>query len=220
MVARIHRSGVRRPEIIRAARAIVVEAGPEACGTAAIARAVGVTGAALYRHFSSKDEIVAGVVVDVLEDLASALRLASAGRHGVDAVVWSSVAFARYAQERPGEFRLLDHLVGAPFEVLPGDAAAPVLAATMALLAQVAAPLAEAERAGALSVGSATLRASGLWVALTGALRLGKIERRVAGSADVQVSALARELSGALLAGWGADRAAADAAWEAALGAC
>lgn len=206
---------MRRPEIIAAARAIVIEAGPEACSTPAIARAVGVTGAALYRHFSNKDEILAGVVVAVLGDLAARIDAATFGVVGLRSVVRSAAAFARFAEEHAGEARLLDHLVGARGEVLPGGEAAPVLSATAALLGRVALAFAEASRACALSEGPATARAVALWAALSGAVRLEKVARRGATAAAIEVRSVVREIATALLVGWGAERSVVDQEWEA-----
>ncbi len=220
MAGHRHGSEVRRPEIVAAARALVVEAGPEACSTPAIARAVGVTSAALYRHFANKDEIVAGVVVAVLADLSARLDAASAGVHGLQAVVRSSAAFLRFTEDCPGEARLLDHLVGAPGEVLPGGAATPVLAATAALLGRIARAFDEASGVGALSDAPGALRAVSLWASLSGAARLGKVARRGVTVTVIDVRSVGREVATAMLVGWGADRRFVEQEWEEAWRVC
>lgn len=67
----------REHEIIEATRALFDERGEQAADIDAIARAVGVNRAIIYRHFESKDELFALTVEHYLDDLDR--RLAEAG---------------------------------------------------------------------------------------------------------------------------------------------
>jgi AcrR family transcriptional regulator len=64
---------VRRREIAAAALALLGERGPTAFTTAALARAVGVTTGALFRHFASLDEILDEVVRGAIERIQGTL---------------------------------------------------------------------------------------------------------------------------------------------------
>ena len=66
MVVRVRRpTSVRRREIIDAARLAVTEHGMQALTIGALARAVGVSEGAIYRHFRGKKQILAGLIEDI-----------------------------------------------------------------------------------------------------------------------------------------------------------
>jgi AcrR family transcriptional regulator len=68
-------------EIKQTARRILVSQGPDAVSLRAIAREMGMTAPALYRYFSSHEELVKHVVADIFTELAADIRsaIASAG---------------------------------------------------------------------------------------------------------------------------------------------
>jgi AcrR family transcriptional regulator len=61
-------------EIIQTARRLLVEQGPDAVSLRAIARDMGMTAPALYRYFSSHEELLRHVVADIFTELASHVR--------------------------------------------------------------------------------------------------------------------------------------------------
>ncbi len=66
MIARVRRpTNVRRLEIIEAARILITERGIQSLTIGNLARAVGVSEGAIYRHFSGKKRIIAGVIEDI-----------------------------------------------------------------------------------------------------------------------------------------------------------
>ena len=66
MVVRVRRpTSVRRREIIDAARLAVTEHGMQALTIGSLARAVGVSEGAIYRHFRGKKQILAGLIKDI-----------------------------------------------------------------------------------------------------------------------------------------------------------
>ncbi len=66
MVVRVRRpTSVRRREIIDAARLAVTEHGMQALTIGNLARAVGVSEGAIYRHFRGKKQILAGLIKDI-----------------------------------------------------------------------------------------------------------------------------------------------------------
>jgi AcrR family transcriptional regulator len=71
-------AAVRKDEIVRAALALIARDGPGALTTNAIADAVGVSQAAVFRHFPTKSAIVFACVDWIGEQVRPALRAAAA----------------------------------------------------------------------------------------------------------------------------------------------
>ena len=66
MVVRVRRpSDARRREIIDAARQVITEHGMQALTIGNLARGVGVSEGAIYRHFRGKKQILAGLIEDI-----------------------------------------------------------------------------------------------------------------------------------------------------------
>jgi AcrR family transcriptional regulator len=65
-------------EIKETARRILVAEGPEAVSLRAIAREMGMTAPALYRYFSSREDLVRHVCGDIFTEIATGIRAASA----------------------------------------------------------------------------------------------------------------------------------------------
>ena len=68
------RSSARRKELISVAATLFASRGYYAVTVDDIGDAVGLTGPALYRHFSSKEALLVAVFDDVIEELAERLR--------------------------------------------------------------------------------------------------------------------------------------------------
>ena len=66
MVVRVRRpTDARRREIIDAARQVITEHGMQALTIGNLARSVGVSEGAIYRHFRGKRQILAGLIEDI-----------------------------------------------------------------------------------------------------------------------------------------------------------
>ena len=66
MVMRVRRpTDVRRREFIEAARVVITDHGMQALTIGSLARAVGVSEGAIYRHFKGKKQIIAGLIEDI-----------------------------------------------------------------------------------------------------------------------------------------------------------
>jgi AcrR family transcriptional regulator len=63
-------------EILQTARGLLVEEGPEAISLRAIAREMGMTAPALYRYFSSHEDLLRSVVGNIFGDLTTHVRAA------------------------------------------------------------------------------------------------------------------------------------------------
>lgn len=64
-------------EIKQLAMQQVIRGGTEALSLNAIAKAMGMSGAALYRYFASRDDLLAELIVDAYHDLADVLQAAA-----------------------------------------------------------------------------------------------------------------------------------------------
>lgn len=138
-----------RDEVKAAALAQLEQGGPQAVSVNAIARQLGVSGPALYRYFSGREELVTALVVDAYTDLAATVSTAATGGAAAapaggapgDRVRAVARAYRRWALDQPHRYRLLFT------PPLPGvDAHAPALVeaaqASMAVLLDVLTPLA------------------------------------------------------------------------------
>jgi AcrR family transcriptional regulator len=93
------------PNALRAAaRAILDESGPEAVGLRETARRVGVSATAAYRHFSSKEDLLASVAAEGFRELTAALE---AGVEGPDPLIGLGLAYVEFALRKRGLFRLM-----------------------------------------------------------------------------------------------------------------
>ena len=106
-------AAVRRDEIVQAALALIAGSGPGALTTGAIARHVGVSQAALFRHYPTKNAILVACV----ESIGDQVRPA----------VFAAAAAPGAAEQR------LRRIVGTMLSVarnIPGDADANVISRT------------------------------------------------------------------------------------------
>jgi AcrR family transcriptional regulator len=115
--ARIRAETVR--EIKETARRVLVEQGADGLALRAIAREMGLTAPALYRYFSSREDLVEHVVADLYTELGETLEAArDATRPATPGVRLLAVsrALRSWATARHAEFGLL---FGSPAEGVP-----------------------------------------------------------------------------------------------------
>ncbi|MEU2062474.1 TetR/AcrR family transcriptional regulator [Streptomyces sp. NPDC013455] len=97
-------------DVRAAAREVITRQGVEALTLAGIARRVGVTPAALYRHFHDLGDIVRHTARDIVAELTDQLRAAIEGERETDhaaRLIAPSRVFRRWALSHRQEFRLL-----------------------------------------------------------------------------------------------------------------
>lgn len=93
------------PNAMRAAaRSILDEAGPDAVGLRETARRVGVSATAAYRHFESKEDLLASVAAEGFRELAAAMRTAADSDDPLRGV---GPAYVDFALQKRGLFRLM-----------------------------------------------------------------------------------------------------------------
>jgi AcrR family transcriptional regulator len=99
-----HRHGNLPNALRAAARAILDEAGPDAVGLRETARRVGVSATAAYRHFSSKEDLLASVAAEGFRELSAAMEAAASGP---DPLIGLGLAYIEFALQKRGLFRLM-----------------------------------------------------------------------------------------------------------------
>ncbi len=93
------------PNALRAAaRAILDESGPEVIGLRETARRVGVSATAAYRHFASKEDLLASVAAEGFRELTAAMEAAA---DGPDPLIGVGLAYVEFALQKKGLFRLM-----------------------------------------------------------------------------------------------------------------
>ena len=93
------------PNALRAAaRATLDETGPVVVGLPEIARRVGVSATAAYRHFDSKEDLLASVAAEGFRELAAAMERCATASDRLGGV---GLAYFDFALQKRGLFRLM-----------------------------------------------------------------------------------------------------------------
>ncbi len=104
---RYHHGDLRRA-LIEAAVALVEREGTAGLTLRRVAGEVGVTHAAVYRHFKDKQALVDALAVEGMAGMRDAMGASLAGRSdAVDAFYAFCAAYVTYAVEHPAHFRLM-----------------------------------------------------------------------------------------------------------------
>ncbi len=102
-----HHGDLRRA-LVSAALELLNEEGADGLTVRAAARRAGVTHAATYRHFPSKDALLAAVAEEGFGSLERALRRSLAARRGpLERLAGMAVAYVDFARSHPASFRLM-----------------------------------------------------------------------------------------------------------------
>ncbi|MGY1743165.1 MULTISPECIES: TetR/AcrR family transcriptional regulator [unclassified Blastococcus] len=113
-------------EILRTARKLLVDAGPEGLALRAIAREMGMSAPALYRYFASREDLLDRLVADLYDELSDHLEAARDAvvppRPGAQLLA-AARAFRSWATGHPAEFGLL--FGSAPVGMVPAPPAPP-----------------------------------------------------------------------------------------------
>lgn len=108
MIARSYHHGDLRAALIEAGLALIEERGADDLSLREVARAVGVSATAVYRHFPDKQALMAALAMVALDRLGQAQRAASdAAGGGVAGFNATGAAYVRFARANPGLFRMI-----------------------------------------------------------------------------------------------------------------
>ncbi len=101
--------GNLREALIAAAREVIANGGPQSLSLRAVARRAGVSTAAPYRHFSSRNGLLAAVAQEGFETLSGEIRAAT-GAHPDDPVARlreAGVAYVCFANRNPAHYQVM-----------------------------------------------------------------------------------------------------------------
>lgn len=106
--SRPYHHGDLAPELRKAARAILEEEGLAALSLRSVARRAGVSHAAPYRHYQSREALLADVAVEGIATLREEI-VRAAPKHGdkSERVVRIGAAYLHFAARHPGLLRLM-----------------------------------------------------------------------------------------------------------------
>lgn len=97
-----------RNEIMTIALHQLADGGVEALSMNAVAKQMAVSGAALYRYFAGRDDLLAALAVQAYQDLAQTLAAAAEGRRSGPARVRAvATAYRTWALGQPHRYRLI-----------------------------------------------------------------------------------------------------------------
>lgn len=102
--SRPYRHGNLPAALLTAAREILNEDGLHAVGLRETSRRVGVSATAAYRHFTSKEDLLASVAAEGFRELAAAMQSAT---RGATPLTRAGLAYIEFANRNRGLFRLM-----------------------------------------------------------------------------------------------------------------
>lgn len=126
------RRGLSPAAVAEAAAEIADRDGLDAVTVARLAKHLGVRPPSLYNHTGGLDDLRRAVAAIGLRELGDALREATAGRSGDDALVACAEAYRTFAHAHPGRYRALQR--AAPADAEQRRAAADLIALLRRLL--------------------------------------------------------------------------------------
>lgn len=203
---RAYHHGDLRRDLLDQALRLVEERGPAALTLRETARRAGVTEAAPYRHFRSKDALVAALAAEGFQVLCARTEkaLARAGAPARARLVALGAAYVRFASDRPAHFRVMFGR-----EIAASHGFREVREAAQACFGALIREVECAQRAGALRGRDPRGPALALWSALHGLASLqveGLLARQGLSAPGARgAESLARGVVLSLLAGLGTE---------------
>ena len=97
----------RQASTVQTVIAMAAEQNPEEITTTAIAKRMGLSQGALFRHFPSKDAVLQAVMAWVAEKILKGLDEASEGKRALEALEASFMAHVHFVLAHPGAPRML-----------------------------------------------------------------------------------------------------------------
>lgn len=104
--ARYHHGDLRR-SLIAGGLVLLEERGAAALGLREIARLVGVSAAAPYRHFADRKALLEAVAAEGFRQFTAAMQQAAEGKPEAEQLAVMAFAYVRFALDQPALFRLM-----------------------------------------------------------------------------------------------------------------
>lgn len=164
--------------LLQTAMEMVVEGGLDGLTMPRLARRAGVAVGGIYRYFTGKEELIAGLQLHALHQLDGWL-VDQGSQEGTEGVVQLVLSVADFCDANPTSYLLLELGVSDPRRVLDDEQASVVRKAVEPVLARVADLLDAAAHEGVLLPGDSIQRTHALWGLIVGALHGRKQDDRM-----------------------------------------
>ena len=162
--------GDLRQALVDSARALLSSGGPAALTLRAAAREAGVSQTAPYRHFASRDDMLAAVAEDGFRRLHARMVAGAAAQSGKRALQQIAVEYVRFALESPAEYRIMFGREGADLEKTAANRA--LNDASSAVMNLLQGGIEQMQAAGAIRAGDASVMAFTAWSLVHGVVML------------------------------------------------
>ena len=114
MSSATYHHGDLKNALVRAARVQIAEKGAASLNLRAVARVLGVTHPAAYRHFANKEALLEAVAQEGFDELADALHKSVEGEKGLERTLYALAdAYLNFALENPELTRVMFALIPA-----------------------------------------------------------------------------------------------------------
>jgi AcrR family transcriptional regulator len=100
----VARAGLDRAQVVATAAGIADAVGLDAVTLARVASALGIKSPSLYNHVAGRDDLLRGVGLLGLAEIAVALREAAIGRSGTEGLVATADAYRGYVLRHPARY--------------------------------------------------------------------------------------------------------------------
>jgi AcrR family transcriptional regulator len=120
---RAYHHGDLRRTLLQASVALILEKGLDELSLREVARRAGVSAAAPYHHFATRQDLLAALALDGFGMLTERMRAARDAANAVPSERLCAIgeAYVRFAVEHPAHFRLMFRHSLVPFDALPAD---------------------------------------------------------------------------------------------------
>ena len=99
--------GDLRAALLREASRVLAAGGPEALSLRELARALGVSHNAPYKHFENRDALLAALATEGFHELSAEAQKAAAKAEPSEVMLARALAYIRFALRRPAVFKLM-----------------------------------------------------------------------------------------------------------------
>jgi AcrR family transcriptional regulator len=193
--------GDLRAALVRSARSLLASGGPAALTLRAAARDAGVSQTAPYRHFASRDDMLAAVAEDGFRRLHARMVEGVSSQRGKRALQQIAVEYVAFALENPAEYRVMFGREVAELETTVASTALNESSAAVMDLLQGG--IEQMQQAGVVRPGDSATMALSAWALVHGLVML-TLDGQGSRTRHKPVEALVREATSLLMFGMAA----------------
>jgi AcrR family transcriptional regulator len=198
---RTYHHGDLRQALVDAARSLLAGGGPAALTLRAAAREAGVSQTAPYRHFASREDMLAAVAEDGFRRLHARMVEGAAAHRGKRGLQQIAIEYVRFALEYPAEYRVMFGREAAELEETAASSA--LRDASGSVMDLLQGGIEQMQHAGVVRQGDAAVMALSAWALVHGLVML-TLDGQGSRTRHKPVESLAREATSLLMIGMAA----------------